>query len=156
MALQLRPSGTSRRVCFCWIVGSIFGCCVVGHTTAADVVVLNNDGRLEGTLVNPNESPRKNYIVKTDAGEITLDKSQVKEVITQSPDEREYEKIRFTFPDTVVAQWTRAEWCREKGLSALRTAPLQRVIDLDPDHKQARAALGYSHFNGRWTRREDV
>ena len=123
---------------------------------AADIVVLNNDGRVKGTLVNPNESPRKNYIVKTDAGEITLDKSQVKEVITQSPDELQYEKIRFTVADTVEEQWKLAEWCREKGLSQQRTAHLERVIDLDPDHKQARAALGFSQIDGRWIRREDA
>jgi hypothetical protein len=123
---------------------------------AADVVVLNNDGRVEGTLVNPNESPRKNYIIQTDAGRVTLEKSQVKEVITQSPEEREYKKIRFTFPDTVEAQWKVAEWCREKGLSQQRTDHLERVIELDPDHKQARAALGYSHLEGRWVRREEV
>jgi tetratricopeptide (TPR) repeat protein len=132
------------------------GAGLAAWTAVADVVVLNNDGRVTGTLVNPNESPRKNYVIKTDAGEITLDKSQVKEVITQSPDEREYEKIRFTFPDTVEAQWKLAEWCREKGLSAQRTAHLERVIDLDPDHKQARAALGYGQFDGRWIRREDL
>ncbi|MEX2140615.1 MAG: HEAT repeat domain-containing protein [Pirellulales bacterium] len=123
---------------------------------AADVVVLNNDGRVKGTLVNPHESPRKNYVIKTDAGEITIDKSQVKEVITQSPAEREYEKIRFTFPDAVEAQWKIAEWCREKGLSQQRTAHLERLIDLDPSHKQARAALGYGQFDGRWIRREDL
>ena len=118
--------------------------------------MLNNDGRVEGTLVNPNESPRKNYVIKTDAGQVTLDKSLVKEVITQSPEEREYEKIRFTFPDTVEAQWKLAEWCREKGLSQQRTNHLERVIELDSDHKQARGALGYSHVDGRWVRREDV
>ena len=35
------------------------------------------------------------------------------QVITQSPDEREYERIRFTIADTVEAQWKLAEWCRE-------------------------------------------
>lgn len=126
------------------------------HSAAADVVVLSNDGRVKGTLVNPNESPRKNYIVKTDAGEITLDKSQVKDVITQSPDEREYEKIRFTFADTVEAQWKIAEWCRERGLSQQRTDHLERIVELDPNHKQARAALGYGQHDGRWVRREDL
>jgi hypothetical protein len=124
--------------------------------SSADVVVLNNDGRVSGTLVNPNESPRKNYIVRTEIGEITIDKSQVKEVIRQSPEELEYERIRFTFPDTAEEQWKLAEWCRDKGLSQQRTFHMERVIQLDPDHKQARAGLGYGQADGRWVRREDV
>jgi hypothetical protein len=151
-----RPFSAVRSV-RAWLACTCFvGCWLATVPAPADIVVLNNDGRVTGTLVNPNESPRKNYVIQTDAGQITLDKSQVKEVITQSPDEREYEKIRFTFPDTVEAQWKLAEWCREKGLSQQRTDHLERVIELDPDHKQARAALGYSHFEGRWVRREEV
>jgi hypothetical protein len=109
-----------------------------------------------GTLVNPDESPRKNYVIKTESGEITLDKSQVKEIIAESPAQREYQQIRFKFADTVEEQWKLAEWCREKGLSPQRNAHLERVIALEPDHKAARAALGFQQVGGRWTRREDA
>jgi hypothetical protein len=129
---------------------------LAAFTATADVIVLNNGGRVTGTLVNANESPRKNYIVKTDSGEITLDKSQVKEVISESPAEVEYKRIRFKFADTVEEQWKLAEWCRENGLSQQRTAHLERVIALDPNHKSARAALGFQQAGGRWTRREDA
>ena len=48
----------------------------------ADIFVLENDGRVEGTLTNPKESPRKQYVVKTDDGAtVTLDKSQVKDAL---------------------------------------------------------------------------
>jgi hypothetical protein len=139
-----------------WRLTCLAGACVLASTVAADVVVLNSGGRVKGTIVNADESPRKSYIVKTDAGQITLDKSQVKEVITQPPAELEYERIRFTFADTVEEQWKLAEWCREKGLMRERTGHLERIIELDPNHKQARAALGYSRIEGRWTRREDA
>jgi HEAT repeat protein len=124
--------------------------------SSADIVVLTNGGRVKGAILNANESPRKNYVVKTDSGQITIDKSQVKEVIAQSPEELEYERIRFTFPDTVEDQWKLAEWCRQKGLSQQRANHLERIVELDPNHKQARAALGYGQINGRWVRQEDV
>jgi hypothetical protein len=136
-------------------VGLLWGI-FAAATAAADVIVLTNDGRVQGTLVNANESPRKNYVVKTGAGEITIDKSQVKEVILQSPAEEEYERVRFTFADTVEEQWKLAEWCRDSGLTRQRTTHLERVIELDPNHKSARAALGYSRMNGGWFRQEDV
>ena len=123
---------------------------------AADVVVLTTEGRLQGTLLNAQESPRKNYIIQTDSGQVTLDKEQVKEVISQTADELEYERLRFSFPDTVDGQWKIAEWCRERGMSKERTTHLERIVELDPNHKQARAALGYGQFNGRWVRQEDV
>ena len=123
----------------------------------ADIFVLENDGRVQGTLANPKESPRKKYIVKIDDGaSLTLDKSQVKDHISQSPDELEYEKLRFTFLDSVEGQWKAAEWCRERGLTRERNAHLERVIELDMNHKEARAALGYGQINGRWVRQEDV
>jgi hypothetical protein len=171
MVQQRRPSGALAKlsclvrgrtlqviesVRVCLVLLCTFGCWTAAIPAVADIVVLTEGGRVEGTLVNRNESPRKNYVVKTGAGQITLDKSQVKEVITQSPDELEYERIRFTFPDTVEAQWKLAEWCREKGLTSERTEHLERVVRLDPDYKPARLALGYSHIDGRWTRREDL
>jgi HEAT repeats len=132
--------------------------CMLARSDArADIFVLDNDGRVEGTLTNPKESPRKQYIVKTDEGAIvTLDKSQVKDHVLQSPDEIEYEKIRFTFLDTVDGQWKAAEWCRDRGLTRQRNTHLERIIELDMNHKAARAALGYGQINGKWVRPEDV
>src|SRR5687768_11805617 len=123
---------------------------------AADVVVLTTEGRLQGTLLNAQESPRKNYIIQTDSGQVTLGKEQVREIISQTADELEYERLRFSFPDTVDGQWKIAEWCRERGMSKERTTHLERIVVLDPNHKQARGALGYGQFNGRWVRQEDV
>jgi hypothetical protein len=129
---------------------------LAADSASGDILILNSGGQVKGTIVNPDESPRKTYVIKTDAGQITLDKAQVKEVISQSADELQYERIRFTFADTVEEQWKLAEWCREKGLTRERTGHLERVIELDPNHKQARAALGFSKIDGRWNRREDA
>jgi hypothetical protein len=139
-----------------WRLVCLAGAWLIAGAAAADIVVLTSGARLEGTLVNAGQSPRKNYVIKTDSGEITIDKAQVKEVITQSPEERQYERIRFSFADSALEQWKLAEWCRENGLSAQRTAHLERVVELDPDHKQARTALGFSKIDGKWNRREDA
>ena len=50
----------------------------------ADVVILESGGRVEGTLLDAKKTPRDKYVIETSAGRLTLDKSQVKEVIGQS------------------------------------------------------------------------
>ncbi|MFH1268203.1 MAG: hypothetical protein ABIK89_20990 [Planctomycetota bacterium] len=43
------------------------------HAGRGEVFVLASGGRVEGELLNPDESPRQSYVVKTQAGvEITL------------------------------------------------------------------------------------
>jgi hypothetical protein len=91
------------------------------------------------------------FVIKTATGaEITLEKSQVQRVLHPSAAELEYEKIAPTYPDTVDGQWKLAGWCLEHGLISLRKPHLERVIELDPNHAEARRLLGYSLVDGKW------
>ncbi len=133
------------------------GCLVRAALAQGEVIVLRNGGRIEGTLVNPKEVPREKYVVKTaSGGEVTLAKDQVKEVVRQNPRELEYNKIRPQYPDTVEGQWALAEWCREQSLTEARNRHLQRVIELEPNHKAARAALRYVFLDGQWKTRDQI
>ncbi|HEX4148125.1 MAG TPA: hypothetical protein VHY20_04020, partial [Pirellulales bacterium] len=135
-------------------------CVVLGFAASAaraDTFVLASGGKVEGTLANPQESPREKYVIKVAAGgEITLARDQVKEIIRKRPAEVDYDKIRATYPDTVEGQWALAEWCREQHLSEARKVHLKRVLELDPDHAAARGALGYSKFDGQWKTQPEV
>jgi len=105
--------------------------------------------------LNPKESPRKQYVIQaTDGAKITLDASQVKKVLPARPNEAEYERIAPTYPDTAAAQWELAQWCRDHKLTAQRQVHLRRVIELDPNHIEARRALGYSQVDGQWVTQE--
>ncbi len=117
----------------------------------SDIFVLHSEGQVRGELVNPDQSPRKTYVIKLPGGgQVTLDAEQVKEVKHQSPAEVKYDQIQAKYPDTVEGQWKLAEWCRENHLSKQRKTHLERVIELDPNHVAARHALGYSQVQGRW------
>ena len=112
---------------------------------------------MQGEIVTSPNTPKDKTVIRTaSGGEVTLDKSQIKQIIPQSAAELEYEKIRPTYPDTVEGQWKLAEWCRDNSLTKQRQTHLERVIALDPDHEQARALLGYSQIDGRWIRRDDL
>lgn len=125
--------------------------------TSAERFILETGGPIVGEILNPNQSPRENYVIRTDSGvEITLDKSQIKKIEYLRPDEVEYEKVRSRYPDTVEGQWELAEWCREKRLSAARETHLKRILELNSDHEQARRALGYSRVGGQWMTQEEA
>ncbi len=123
----------------------------------ADIYVLANDGQVRGELKNTDESPRQKYVILTPEGvTVTLDRGQVKQIIPQSSAEIEFEKIRPTFADTADDQWKLAEWCRENSLTKQRQDVLEHVIELNPDMRQARLALGYQLVDGHWMQKEQI
>lgn len=123
---------------------------------AKEVIVLQNEGRIAGEIVADENLPKTQQRIKTESGgQIVLDKTAVKQVIIVGKDEAEYENLRRIAPDTVEGQWKLAEWCREKKMNKQRVPHLERIIALEPNHQQARIALGYFQSNGRWLRQED-
>jgi hypothetical protein len=123
----------------------------------AEVFQLHSGGQVRGELLNPDQSPRANYLIKTaTGGQIEISAEQVKRVERQSPAEMKYDAVRATYPDTAKGQYELAEWCRENRLPKHRRVHLLRVIELDPDHKDARHGLGYSQIQGRWITQEKL
>lgn len=117
----------------------------------ADQFLLASGGRIEGEYLNPDQSPRKTYDVKLSSGSlISFARDQVQEVVRVSPAELEYETLRHQQPDTADGHWKLAEWCKENKLPAQRKMHAERVIELEPNHQQARLALDYSRIQGQW------
>ncbi len=132
------------------------GLATVVSPAAAEVFRLANGGQIEGEWLNRDEAKPEKYIVGLPSGgKITLEASRVKEIVAQRPEEAEYEKIRPQYPDTPQGQWDLAKWCEEHKLSSQQKAHLKRVIQLDPNHADARHALGYSQIDGQWTTQEE-
>ncbi len=139
------------------LIGPVVILAAMCPTAFGDVFVLSTGGQVVGELLNPAESPRTRYIIKTVAGgQITLNAAQVKQVLSGDGVDVQYERIRPGYADSVDGQWALAEWCREHRLSQQRKTHLQRVIELDADHAPARHALGYSLQGGKWRIREEV
>ncbi|OHB75641.1 MAG: hypothetical protein A2W31_17120 [Planctomycetes bacterium RBG_16_64_10] len=124
----------------------------------ADVVVLKHGGQLHGRQLNP-ESPSAEVVVigVEGGGQIRLPRESVAQVISSSAEDDEYAKMRCTCPDTVEGHWNVAQWCAEKGLTKQRQVHLHRILELDPDHEEARRILGYRLVDGAWmTRAEEM
>jgi len=124
----------------------------LANSAAADEFLLAGGGRLSGKVVNADQTPRTTYIVQlASGGTLTLAKDQVRQVVAESAAGAEYARLRHEQPDTAAGQWAIAEWCKEQKLTDVRKQHLARILELEPDHRDARAALGYTKISGRWT-----
>ena len=122
----------------------------------ADVFVLRSGGTIEGELLNRDQNPRTTYEVATSAGgKIVLSKDQVTEVRAESDAERRYKQILPRMPKTAEGNWLMAEWCRKIGLLEHRRRHLEQILVYDPDHAQARAALGFNRLDGEWVQPDE-
>ncbi len=130
--------------------------CVTARAKA-EVFVLENEGRIQGEWLNKADTKADHYLIRTaTGGSVKLARDQVVKVYVPSADELEYERIRDTYEDTAEGQWSLSEWCREKNLRETRRKHLERVIELDTNHADARRALGYSLIENEWKTQDQV
>ena len=101
-------------------------------------------------------TPTKAAIVNTSGTQITGDPAQIQQVAAQPSALEEYEQIKSQYADTAEGQYRLAEWCLGKKLSKQRQAHLARVIELEPNHAKARAALGQVLVAGRWLTQDEA
>jgi HEAT repeats len=123
----------------------------------ADVLELKNGGRVEGQLADSKDGDQTSYVITTaDGGQLTIARSEVARVVPQTKDEEEYQRRARAAADTVDAHWDLAQWCREKNLRNAYREQLAHILELDPQHPEARQALGYQKANGQWMLRDDI
>ncbi len=67
----------------------------------------------------------------------------------------EYRNIRDNYPDTVAGQLELAQWCARKGLHDQQRAHLTKVLELNPNHVEARRELGFRWVDGVWLSAEE-
>jgi hypothetical protein len=79
---------------------------------------------------------------------MTIEEAAAK--IADSEKMQRYEKLRTGFQDTATGNWAMASQCMKFHLTEQAQAHLQRVIQIDPEHQAARAALGFRKVDGEW------
>lgn len=129
---------------------------VLAGPARAEVFVLKSGGRVEGEFLNPGREPGSAFQLRTEEGlHLSLGEDLVHRVIVKSDVEKEYEAERLTMGNTAEDHWAMAERCKEAGLLAERKRHLTEVVRLEPDHKEARAALGYTLYGHKWMTQEE-
>jgi hypothetical protein len=121
-----------------------------------DTIHLKNGGVLYGSVEEITENKQRFYLVRTEGGmTLKLKRSQVSHVQEPTDAMREYLQLKQSMADSVDAHWQMQQWCldnsrRDSRLARQREYHLLKIIELDPDHKDARARLGHKDIDGVW------
>ncbi len=128
----------------------------VSQSAAAEVLLLKSGGRIEAEILNRNRATSDPYELRLTSGvTLTMAADQIDRVVVKTDVEKQYEMLLPRMPATAAGNWSMAEWCKEAGLLTQRKFHLGEIIKLEPDHEEARLALGYSKFGGEWMTTED-
>jgi hypothetical protein len=126
------------------------------RAAAGEVFVLKSGGRVEGEYLNADRSSGQPYLLKTGEGvRVALPEAGVQRVIVKTDLDKQYEALLPKVENTAAGQWAMSEWCREAGLLDQRKRHLAAVIALEPNHAEARKALGYQLFGSRWLTQDE-
>jgi len=155
--LQIEYAEVARPLCCATFVAALAGLFVLATPALADVIELASGGRLEGKVLPADDANKSNYTIDLAVGgRLVVPRSQVTKIDSVSTAEAEYQKLARSSPDTVEGNWKLAEWCREHKLLENRRRHLERILELEPNHAEARIALGFRQKDGQWMNRDDM
>lgn len=120
---------------------------------AADVVHLANGGRIEGKV----EKEADRIVVVNRFGRRVFAAAEVRSIEKKETVEEACERKRAALdPDDAEGRAALAAWLEENGWSAKAQEEYKAVLEIDPDHRGARKALGYLFFEGKWRTHDEV
>lgn len=127
------------------------------ESVRADLVELKNGGRVFGDISNASDKSAKSYEIVTDGGgKMSIPRSEVTRILSQTPIQDEYHRRARDVEDTIEAHWGLAEWCKEQKLADEYRAELHAILEIDPSFEPARVALGHRKLSGGWQTRDEV
>jgi hypothetical protein len=131
----------------------------VSTLTRGDSLLLRDGGKLEGEVAIERGSDGKiaSYSIRLESGGLLAFKpSQVTRHVEPTSEERAYADLLSAMPDTAESHWKMAEFCRDKNLVEQKNFHIDRTLELNSDHPDARRARGFTWKDGQWVRQTDV
>lgn len=133
------------------LLAPTFVCLLDAGLLRADVLHLTGGDALTCEIV---EDLGVAYRVRSLIGIVEIPKDRVVRIETRPSPWQQYERKQRACPNTAPAHYELAQWCKRQGLGTERLRELERVIALDPDHPEARKALGYIRDDrGGWVKK---
>ncbi|MBI4575284.1 MAG: CAP domain-containing protein [Planctomycetes bacterium] len=121
----------------------------LGLLARADVIYLNAGGVIKGTIL---EDTDRGLVIRTEDGVVTeVAHEEVSRVERGESAEAIYrERLGALATGDAEGHYRLALWCREVHLEDEAREEMAKVLVLDPEHVDARAALGYVRRGGEW------
>jgi hypothetical protein len=121
---------------------------LIPQPASADVIYLTNGRQVEGELLPLGNGKVR---VRLASGSLTLRENQIAEVQkAHTPEEIAEEALAGLAPDDADGVVELAHWARGQGSFTLYRRLLREAVERDPDHGEARRALGYHRHEDRW------
>lgn len=123
-----------------------------------EIFSLRSGGTIEGIIQTPYEMNQKVWNIKTKEGVLLeLEHRRAVTKIYKDPAKTlvSYERSVPFYENTVENHLALAEKCKTFKLTDKANLHYRQIIELDPDHAEARKQLGYRNFNGIWLTREE-
>lgn len=119
-----------------------------------DEVHLRGGGVVRGVIV---ERTDDKVVIEAGPGRVTLPMSRVDRVMeTGSALVTFHRRYHAMSPTDVAGFATLARWAEDHDLATAARQTWQRVLQLDPGHPEANAALGRTWFEGEWMAARDA
>lgn len=154
--IPTRQARLTMNLTRCLIVCGLIVCGLgVNGPIRADEIQLRSGGVLNGSAELLEVDGEKVYVITTEGGsQITLPQRAVRKVSAPSAKQIELERMRRESDDTLEAHEKMAAYCAENNMRQERAHHLWQILKFDPDHKAARAGLGFTKQDGIWTTQE--
>jgi len=122
--------------------------CGLAARAAGDVIHLKSGGRVEGAVVSRTAAE---LVVQTGAGKVTLKTADVARIEAKATPFDVYREMAAKVKaDDADGRYALGLWCQDHKLYREARAEFEKTIALDPNHKGARARLGYVLREGKW------
>lgn len=124
---------------------------LTADSSLADSVELAGSGHVTGAVVRKGD----HVIVSVDDEiQVAFPSSRVSRIVDSSHLQK-YRSLAAQAGDDAAAHYQLARWCKAQGnvpgLSHVYTRfHMERAVELDPNHAEARASLGYTKDGGKW------
>lgn len=126
-------------------------------SVSADVVRLKNGGEVRGQLEASSAQMSEPLVVRTLSGAVVeIDREETDFVQRRSRVMEEYVSKSRSLTPSIDSHWQLAEWCRSHRLKNQRSEQLELLLQLEPDHEDARKILGHVKHHGEWMPREEM
>ena len=128
---------------------------LTASVAAADDIQLTNGRKISGKVVKKDVNK---VVIEVGAGTITLDAKDVSSVNPARTPIDEYQEKYGAVKDSTKASdfLGLAKWAEDNKLTRYTPSLYQKVIALDPENAQARAALRHEKMGGKWMTFEEA